>query len=78
MICGGCRRPFSLFAFLRIHWLQSGCSWGREIWGRVTRAHRNGTSGRRILSAAFPAVYKTRPMPEYLIETWRARKAASV
>lgn len=75
MICGGCKHPFSLIEFLRIHWLQTGCSWGREIWARVTRAHRNGTSGRRILSSAFPAIYKSKPMPEEVKAFWRARKA---
>lgn len=73
MICTGCRRSFSLFAFLWIHWVQTGCCWTRQIWERVFRAHRNGTSGKRILHRAFPNLYKTKPMPPEVIAAKRAK-----
>lgn len=74
MICGGCKRPFSLMIFLRIHWLQTGCAWGREIWRRVFQSKREGHSGRRILSKAFPAMYPSEPMPEELKAYYRSKE----
>lgn len=72
MTCGTCKHPFSLMVFLRIHWIQTGCQKGREIWARVFRARRTGTSGRRILRAAYPNIYKTKPMPPEVIAARRA------
>ncbi|HEV3027691.1 MAG TPA: hypothetical protein VG457_08975 [Planctomycetota bacterium] len=67
MTCSTCKHPFALLVFLRIHWIQTGCQKGRDIWKRVFEAKRRGTSGKRILRAAYPNVYKTKPMsPEWL------------
>lgn len=74
MICGSCKAPFTLMVFLETHWRQTGCQRSRPIWERVARAHANGTSGRRILHAAYPDLYKTKPMPEEVKELWRARR----
>lgn len=74
MTCGTCKHPFSLMIFMRIHWLQTGCNKGRAIWERVFRAKRSGTSGRRILRAAYPHVYKSRPMSPERLAQLRAMK----
>lgn len=76
MTCGGCKHSFSLFVFLKVHWLQSGCSWSMAIWERVLRSRREGHSGRRILRGAFPETYPSRPMPEAVKQAFRAREAS--
>lgn len=77
MICGGCGHPFSLFRFMEIHWIQTGCNWGREIWRRVFASKREGHSGRRILSKAFPKLYPSEPMPEELVAYYRTKESAN-
>lgn len=76
MICGTCGESFTLLVFAEIHWKKTGCQRGRPVWERVRRAHANGTSGRRILHAAYPHLYRTKPMPEELKERWRAKREA--
>lgn len=76
MICGTCKQTFTLFVFASIHWRQTGCQRGRQVWERVLRAHANGTSGRRILHREYPHLYRTKPMPEDVKAMWKARKAA--
>lgn len=63
--------------FLRIHWIQTGCQKGREIWERFFRSRRAGHSGRRILREAYPNLYPSEPMPEELKAAFRARQAVS-
>jgi pentatricopeptide repeat protein len=65
MICGYCRefrtkRVEELF----LHLKTAGCHQDRRVWERVLEAHKRGTSGRRILSEAFPDLYPSTPMPE--------------
>lgn len=75
MKCATCHTPFSFLIFLLIHWKQTGCQRRRPVWERVAEAKRRGTSGKRILHAAFPETYKTKPMPEEVKALWRERQA---
>ena len=46
------------------HLEKTGCNWQRAVWVKVVAARRRGSSGRRLLAAAYPHLYKTRPMSE--------------
>jgi hypothetical protein len=77
MICGHCGQSFSLVAFLLIHWKQTGCHRGHNVWRRVLASKRAGHSGRRILHEAYPHIYPSEPMPEELKERWAEQKATA-
>lgn len=83
MLCGYCREfRTKRVKELLAHWKETGCHSGRPVWARVFEAHKRGHSGRRILSEAFPAIYKSEPMDEETKEKLRAmqedRKASGV
>jgi methylase of polypeptide subunit release factors len=72
MKCGYCKafatkRAETLFA----HFKETGCPVGRPVWARVVEAHKRGSSGRRILAEAYPAIYKSEPMTEEAKERLR-------
>lgn len=72
MLCGYCRE----FRTKRVeellsHWRVTGCFDGRPVWARVFEAHKRGHSGRRILSEAFPTIYRSEPMDEETKEKLR-------
>lgn len=76
MICGTCGESFTLVVFAKNHWRETGCQRKRPVWQRVARAHANGTSGRRILHAEYPHLYKTKPMPEEVKDLCKAKREA--
>ena len=83
MRCGYCKEFRTKHVEeLLAHFKASGCPTGRPVWVRVFEAHKRGHSGRRILSEAFPSVYKSEPMSEEAKEKLRAlaeeRKASGV
>jgi len=41
-----------------------GCRWDRDVWERHGKAKARGGSGRRILSEAYPDLWKPRRMSE--------------
>lgn len=71
MICGTCRKPFKLFSDVMNHWRKAGCHWARPVWVKVAESKRRGHSGRRHLAAAYPHLYKPRPMSEEVKEKLR-------
>jgi hypothetical protein len=65
MVCGHCSRfRSSTVRELLVHIKTTGCDQGRPTWARVLEAHRRGSSGRRILSEAYPDLYPSTPMSE--------------
>jgi hypothetical protein len=83
MICGHCKEfRTGRVANLLAHIKKTGCDQDRPVWARVLEAHKRGTSGRRILSEAYPNLYPSRPMDEETKEKLReisaARKAEGI
>jgi hypothetical protein len=72
MVCGHCKefqtkRSGELLAHIKT----TGCDQDRPIWRRVLEAHKRGSSGRRILSEAYPHLYPSTPMDEATKEKLR-------
>lgn len=82
MICGYCKKSVRRVRTLREHWKETGCPTARPVWAKVLEAHKRGTSGRRILSEAFPGIWKSEPMSEEtkarLREIQERRKAEGI
>lgn len=78
MICGTCKKPMKTIRTWKKHLAETGCAWRRDVWVRVLAAHQRGSSGRRILSDAFPDLYKRVPMSEETKERLRELSAQRV
>jgi hypothetical protein len=76
MKCGTCGHPFSLMAFMEIHWKQTGCQKGNDVWERVMKSKAAGHSGKRILREAYPTQYPSKPMPEELKARWKESQSS--
>jgi hypothetical protein len=73
MRCGTCSISIPDVGALLKHWKETGCEWNRSVWERVVESKKHGHSGRRILSEAYPNLYKSEPMPEDVKEDLRRR-----
>lgn len=72
MTCGTCKEfKTDDYAQMKKHWKDTGCDWRRDVWVKVVAARRRGSSGRRLLSAAYPHLYKRTPMTEEAKERLR-------
>ena len=71
MTCGTCTEPMRTFKAWRDHLAATGCAWGRTVWEKYLAARCRGSSGRRILSGAFPHIWKPRTMSEETKERLR-------
>ena len=71
MTCGYCKEEMRSFGAWKKHLRESACEWGREVWERHLAARARGQSGRRILSAAWPHLWKPKLMSEETKEMLR-------
>lgn len=71
MKCGTCQQTMKNVTAWRDHKRETGCHWHRPVWVKVLAAKRRGSSGRRLLSDAYPHLYKRTPMTEEAKERLR-------
>ena len=64
MICGNCKEYRTKRSEELLAHIKAGCVRDRIVWSKVLEAHKRGTSGRRILSEAYPELYPSTPMSE--------------
>ena len=82
MKCAHCKESMPNVKALFEHWKKVGCPNDRPIWVKVVESKKQGHSGRRILSEAYPDLYPSTPMSEETKEALRAlnehRKEAGI